>query len=317
MAKSVFRPNEIKTAQGEVLLKLVHTYEPIKTPEELEAEAAAAPVYTGPTVEELQKAADDFKANWEKEKQDMIEKSKAEADAILDSARETAFKESQIQKEEAQALKDAAQAQADEILRQAQEQADKLIAEATAKQEKIESESKDTGYAEGYDKGYADGNAEVDRLIDRLHVMMTALLNRREEILSETEQQIVELVILMARKVVKVLSENQKTVVLNNVLQALKKVRGKGAVSIRVNLADLKLTTEHIQTFISRVENVSKIQVLEDSSVEPGGCIVDTDFGSIDARISSQLHELEQKIIEISPVKMTVKGTGSLVNSEA
>jgi flagellar assembly protein FliH len=107
--------------------------------------------------------------------------------------------------------------------------------------------------------------------------------------------------------VVKVLSENQKSVVMNNVLQALKKVKGRGDVTIRVNLADLKLTADHASAFISRVESIKNIQVLEDSTVEPGGCIVETDFGAIDARISSQLNELEQKILEISPVKTVAK----------
>ena len=123
----------------------------------------------------------------------------------------------------------------------------------------------------------------------------------------DIKNQIVELVVLMARKVVKIISENQKTVIMNNVLQALKKVKGRGDVTIRVNLADAKLTTEHIQDFIDRVEAVKGIAVVEDTTIEKGGCIVETDFGAIDARISSQLTELEQKIMEISPVKTVAK----------
>ena len=46
------------------------------------------------------------------------------------------------------------------------------------------------------------------------------------------------------------------------------------------------------------VESIKNITVAEDSSVEKGGCIIETDFGAIDARISSQLNELEQKILE-------------------
>ena len=140
-----------------------------------------------------------------------------------------------------------------------------------------------------------------------MHSILDNVMKRREEILSETEYQIVELVVLMARKVVKIISENQKTVIMNNVLQALKKVKGRGDVTIRVNLADAKLTTEHIQDFIDRVEAVKGITVVEDTTVEKGGCIVETDFGAIDARISSQLTELEQKIMEISPVKTVAK----------
>ena len=116
----------------------------------------------------------------------------------------------------------------------------------------------------------------------------------------------------MTRKVVKVMSENQKSVVMANVLSALKKVKARGDVTIRVNLEDVKLTIEHIKDFIEQVESVSGITVVEDSSVEKGGCIVETDFGAIDARISSQLSELESKILEISPMKPIQKNSASV-----
>ena len=86
-------------------------------------------------------------------------------------------------------------------------------------------------------------------------------------------------------------------------------------VTMRVNLEEVKLTTAHIQEFINHVENIEAIKVLEDSSVEKGGCIVETDFGAIDARISSQLTELENKILEVSPLK-TIKPQDNLTSAE-
>jgi flagellar assembly protein FliH len=47
--------------------------------------------------------------------------------------------------------------------------------------------------------------------------------------------------------------------------------------------------------------------VAEDSSVDPGGCIIETDFGEIDARISSQLAEMEARILQVSPMKSKAK----------
>ena len=100
-----------------------------------------------------------------------------------------------------------------------------------------------------------------------------------------------------------------------NTLAALKKVKARGKVTLRVNLEEVKLTTSHIQEFIQHVENIEAIKVLEDSSVEKGGCIVETDFGAIDARISSQLTELENKILEVSPLK-TIKPQDTLTSAE-
>jgi len=55
------------------------------------------------------------------------------------------------------------------------------------------------------------------------------------------------------------------------------------------------------------MESVKSINIVEDSSVDLGGCIIETDFGEIDARIASQLMELENKILEISPIGSRVK----------
>ena len=105
----------------------------------------------------------------------------------------------------------------------------------------------------------------------------------------------------------------EKTTIINNILAALKKVKARGKVTLRVNIEDLKLASVNAGEFIKRVENVEGIEVIEDSTVDRGGCIVETDFGAIDARISSQLTELENKIIDVSPVK-NIKRSDPLAN---
>ena len=237
------------------------------------------------------------------------------AEAIIKKAEDAAFEEVQRQTNSAAEIKAKAETDAAEILTKARTEAEQIIAEAEAKKSQLETEAHENGFEAGRKAGYEDGVAEVNRLIERMHKMVESVMQRREEILSETESQIVELVILMARKVIKILSESQKNVVMANTLAALKKVKTRGNVTLRVNLEEVKLTTDHIQEFIQHVENIEAIKVLEDSSVEKGGCIVETDFGAIDARISSQLTELENKILEVSPLK-TIKPQDNLTSAE-
>ena len=144
-------------------------------------------------------------------------------------------------------------------------------------------------------------------LIERAQTILQRAQDKRTEILEETEQEIISLVLLIARKVIKVISESQRNIVISNVVQALRKVKGRGNIFIRVNMVDLKLTTEHTKDFINLVEGAKSIQVIEDTAVDEGGCIIETDFGEIDARIASQLAELEAKILEISPIKSWAK----------
>lgn len=308
MNKNLFQPGEIKTKEGEFKLGLVHTFEePVE-----EVEVEEVPQYTGPTADDLKREAEDFKVQWESEKQKMLDDAQAQANAIIESAKNAAFEEVKKQTDEAQTIKAQAETEAQKIIADAREQASQIQAKSEIEKDEIKRNSYEEGLKEGKKDGYDSGKEEVNRLIDRSHKILEAVLNRREQILNETEEQIIQLVLLMTRKVVKVMSENQKSVVMANVLSALKKVKARGDVTIRVNLEDVKLTTEHIKDFIEQVESVSGITVVEDSSVEKGGCIVETDFGAIDARISSQLSELESKILEISPMKPIQKNSASV-----
>lgn len=307
MAKTVFRPNEIKAKPGEVTLKLIHDYSPVE-----EVEEAPVEEYTGPTPDDLRREAEAFKTGWEIEKKRMLEIAQASADDIVKKAEEAAFAEVKRQTDQAQIIKSDAEQAASKIIEDAKLEAERIIQEANVEKENIKATAHQDGYKEGHEQGFMEGQNEVNRLVERVHKIVESVMVRREEILCETEQQIVELVLLMTRKVVKIISENQKTVVLSNVLAALKKIRTRGNITLRVNTEDLKLTTAHVDEFIKRIENVNGISVIEDSAVDKGGCIVETDFGAIDARISSQLAELESKIMEISPVKSVSKSDATL-----
>lgn len=305
MAKQVFRPNEIKLKDNEkkFTLPLLHDYRPHEEKPEVVEE-----VYQGPSAEDLRKEAEAFRQGWEIEKQHLLEEANAQADEIIKNAKDAAFEEVKRKTDEASVIKSDAQSQADEIIANAKSEAEKIIQDAHLEEQKIKDDAKQDGFRQGHDDGYSAGESEIERLVERLRKMVEALMLRREEILKETEQQIVELVILMTRKVVKIISETQKTAIMSNILAALKKVKSRGNVILHVNLEDLKLASANADEFIKRVENIQGITVVEDSTVEKGGCVVETDFGAIDARISSQLSELEEKIMEISPIKSVKKG---------
>ena len=76
---------------------------------------------------------------------------------------------------------------------------------------------------------------------------------------------------------------------------------------VRVNLSDLAITSQHKEDILRVAERVSSITIAEDTTVDVGGCIIETDFGEIDARIASQLREIEDRIIELVPIKTRAK----------
>jgi flagellar assembly protein FliH len=308
MAKTVFRPYEIVSLQSTMLLKNAGQ----ESAEEAEAieEAPSAMDYSGPTADDLRREAEVFKVQWEKEKDAMTAAAKAEAERIVREAESAAFEEVRRKTNEAQKLKQEAEEEATRIVSDAESRVAELEASAASKVEAAEREAAKQGRVEGREEGYKEGVAEAERLVGRLHIILDRAMDKRAEILAETEAQVVELVLLVAKKVVKVISENQKSVVVQNIQQALRKLKTKSDVIVRVNLADLQLSTEHVKDFVQMTENAKRIQIVEDSTVDRGGCVIETDFGEIDARIASQLSELEEKILEVAPIKARGKVQG-------
>ena len=302
MARTVFRPVEVVNKDDTITLQFTKNFAPpVEEVEEEEEE------YKGPTAEELKKEADEFKEQWEAEKADMLSKAQEAANKIVKDAEDAAFAEVKRQSDQAAVIKEQAQNEAKAIVDKARSEADEILARAKEQEKDLLDSAKAEGLKTGNERGYEEGKKEADRLIERLRKMIEAVQAKRQEILDGTEEQIVNLVILISRKVVKIISETQKNVLTENVLQALKKVKGSCEVTLRVNMDDVQLATEHTEQFIKQVENIKNVTVVEDGTVEKGGCIVETDFGAIDARIASQLSELETQILNISPIKSVDK----------
>jgi len=309
MPKAVFRPNELVTLENKIIIdsptsfsELAH-YAPA---EEIEDVLDDVEEYKGPTADDLRREAELFKSQWEEEKDRMMASARQQAEKIVQDAQSAAFTEVKRKTDEAQLIKQEAEDEAGRIISDAKLKTEELESQMRHDLETQRKEALTQGTEEGYKTGFANGKAEVDRLIERTQVVLERAQDKRAEILADSEKEIIDLVLLITRKVIKVLSETQKDIIITNVIQALRKVKAKGNILIRVNLADLQLATEHKQDFIRMMEGVKDIQVVEDTSVDQGGCIIETDFGEIDARIASQLAELESKILEISPLKSSI-----------
>jgi flagellar assembly protein FliH len=301
VAKNVFKPQDIMYLSRKVFIEppKIVAEEPVEEVQAVEETGE----YTGPTVDDLRREAEAFRREWETEKERLLAQAHVEAEKIKKDAEKVAFDEVKRKNNQAQKIRQDAEDQAQIILAEARQKASELENDIKQRVTTTEREADERGYAEGHARGYEEGRAEVQRLVESLHSIITKAIEKRNEIIQEAETQIINLVLLIVKKVIKVISENQKNVVINNVVQALRKLKSRGDVVIRVNLSDLDLTSEHVKDFMKMVENVKSITVLEDSSVDRGGCIIETDFGQIDARISSQLHEIEERILELMPIR--------------
>ncbi len=300
MARKIFKAAEVKEIKSKVLITPPQIG-PRKKEEAVPVEEIEEPeVVVEEVLQELpvQEEREALLGDAKKIK----EEAEAEAKRIRDEAEEAAFTIMQKSSVDVRKEKEEAEAQAQKITDEATENAAHIEEEARKKAEEIIAAARKKALDEGRDEGFKTGEEEVKRLIQRLHEIQNSAIDERRKILDSTERQLIDLVLLIARKVVKVISETEKKVVVDNVKEALKKVKGETEVTIRINSMDMELTSKHKKEFIAAVESLKQVRVEEDSRVAPGGCIITTAFGDIDARIQSQLHIIEENIRELVPI---------------
>lgn len=82
-------------------------------------------------------------------------------------------------------------------------------------------------------------------------------------------------------------------VVVRQVHEAIRRVAGVESVRIRINPADEASLRQHKETLIAGSESVREIVLEADEKVGRGGCILETSSGTVDARIATQLEQIE------------------------
>jgi flagellar assembly protein FliH len=298
LSRTLFKSVEIAQLGHKVPLAV-----PVAVIQRSESEEEAE--YKGPSIEEVEAEVERLRADAQKQVEQAERDAQERFEQIRTDAENNAFDRIKKASDEAKLKISEADLRAREIISEAELRAKEILMEAEGKVAEIETQARDRGYDDGRNKGYDEGKEEVNRLINSLNRIISATIERRNEIIKNVEQQLMMIVLLIARKVIKTISEHQKGVVMQNIREALYKVRGRTDVVIRVNIEDLELTTEHKEEFLKLMDDIKNVTVLEDSTVDRGGCIIETDFGNIDARMASQFQEIENRIKEIMPITVS------------
>ena len=298
MSKALFKSVEISELGRKVTLEV-----PVAVVQRSDSEEESE--YRGPSVEEVEAEIAQLRADAQKQVDQAERDAKEKYEQIRTDAENNAFDRIKKASDEAKQRIAEADLRAKEIVSDAELRAKEILMEAEGRLTEIEAQARDRGYEEGRNKGYDEGKEEVSRLINSLNRIISATIERRNGIIKNVEQQLMMIVLLIARKVIKTISEHQKGVVMHNIREALYKVRGRTDVVIRVNIEDLELTTEHKEEFLKLMDDIKNVTILEDSTVDRGGCIIETDFGNIDARMASQFQEIEDRIKEIMPITVS------------
>lgn len=164
---------------------------------------------------------------------------------------------------------------------------------------------------EAFENGLTDGKNLAERgLVNVFRSLRTAAESvqaLREKILRESEDELVKLIILVSRKVILREIAQDRTILSNVVQAAIGAISERDEITIRLNPDDYVLVTTGQGEILRKELITSRMQLKSDPTVLQGFCMVDSELGTIDAGIDSQLEEIFRSLQE----ERTLSSTGA------
>lgn len=193
-----------------------------------------------------------------------------------------------------------AERQAEEIIAAARARAEELIDEAVSGAERLIAESRQAGYEDGRREGYAAGKSEAEAEVAALRSQAAELLRaaqaEREQQLLAVRDEIARLAVSVAEKILRRRLNEDPELVVAMVSEAISRARNGETLRVRANPRDLPLIEAREDALVASVAGLKNLELIEDPGIAPGGCVVETGHGYIDARIDHQLELVEDAL---------------------
>lgn len=204
-----------------------------------------------------------------------------------------------------------AQLQAELILKQAREDAEQMMAaareDAAQELESIRAGARDEGYRAGYMEGTAkameDSARDREEQAKRLEEDVKAFLEKaslaREEMLMQTREELLDLCIAVAEKVVRVSLRSSSEVIVRMIQTATERMKKQEWVHIYIPGCDARGVTKISPALTTTLAGLSQhIKVVPMGDEEDGTCIIETPEEIIDASVSTQMSTMRDILRE-------------------
>ncbi len=195
----------------------------------------------------------------------------------------------------------------EELLEQARAEAEKILATAKAEAVIIADDARkeaellfEQKKVEGYNAGVSNMNKELQdektRMQEELSQMKRKLQSDHDTKMESMESDIVDAIIAVFNRVFDIQFDNKKQILLHLINNTLMNVEVGKEFHIRVSEANFKFIESHIADIKEKIGNDINIEIVNDMTLGPEDCVIETEFGVFNCGIDMELANLEKDI---------------------
>ena len=153
------------------------------------------------------------------------------------------------------------------------------------------------GIEDGINKGRMLTLKELGAELKILKGLIEGVERLKDELYRKIEVDVIEMSLIIARKIIGDSAEENRNIVVNTAKEAIKRASDREVMRIRIAPVDYDVLNKKRSELIQCIDGIKSLIFEADESVEPGGCLIETNHGEIDARIDSQIRVMRGELL--------------------
>lgn len=188
--------------------------------------------------------------------------------------------------------------EANNIITEAMEQAEEQKIQATAECQVVRQNALDAGYQEGSEQAQNEIALERERGLTESQRLIDQALIERADILKASEEIIVRLSLAVAKKVVGREIQQDPGIIIDFVKNIVELLSDADSIKVLVNPIDYEQLINNQYSITAPGQGIGSVELVSDERISPGGCIAESELGSIDGRLETRIDNLQSALTE-------------------
>jgi len=178
------------------------------------------------------------------------------------------------------------------------------------------SEIQKIAYDEGFKLGKEEGLAtalenkthEINNGLVDLGAVLLSIQNLKPELISHNESHMLQLIYQIAEKIAFDHIEQKPEVILEVIRKAMHSAQADEDVNVLVSSEQIEFIEKYKSSNKEQYDYLKNVKLQPSEKVQSGGCIIETNYGAIDARIKERVDKLWTELKAAIPkVKDTIE----------
>jgi flagellar assembly protein FliH len=170
-------------------------------------------------------------------------------------------------------------------------------------------QAKSTGRIEGQRESERKMLTTVNQGLQSLEGVLDEISRFRRELFKEAEEEVIEFVRLLAKKVISKELSLAPELLKAMVEQSFNAIEKEKKINVLVNPSDLAIFSTAKEDFLKKLEGVSEMRIASDSRIQQGTAFIKTEALQVEVSVESMIDQMMREVVQ-------AKHLGEDVNKE-